>query len=204
MPNEGRARSKPRGELGQRQPIRNFKASSSQARREDLELPALGFASNQEQSCSWPARELVRERDPILQRPILAFASASGMERNGGGASRFRSYRQARDGIGIEDRQPLQRGEEDLGRVKRLALVGTMRANDELAAATLAHIRLKDFVGIVKIRDNDRESLEVTLQTGVKRRVGREETGQRLAVNRADVIDQPGGERQLRDVRVGQ
>jgi len=108
----------------------------------------------------------------------------------------------ARHGVGVEDREALQRFEINFGRVEFFGFIRAMRRGDKLPVQTAANIRLENFVRVVEVGDYDVELGKIIRKLGGQFPAAREETRQAARLNRLRAIHQSARERELHDVRV--
>src|SRR4051812_10182614 len=86
---------------------------------------------------------------------------------------------ETRHWVSVENSHALQRLEINFCGVRIRALIGSMRADDELRFGTASDVRLKNFVWIEKIRNNHRELGKKILKVLIENSVACKETGER-------------------------
>ena len=106
--------------------------------------------------------------------------------------------------ISLVDCQPFQRFEENFGRVQRSRFVRAMRSGDELRLGTTRHVRLKNCVRVVEIRNDQGEPGKIFLQRFIQNPALREEACQRAGFKGSNLIYQTARERQLHDVWIAE
>src|SRR5204862_6262901 len=121
----------------------NTRRENSHALGQPMQTLAFGFSADEQQLMVGCLNQMVQQIGPFVFRPILLIASAAGMKSEVLGRG-FRVEREARDWVGIENRQLLERFEIDSGCVKPELLIGPMRPGDELREAATPNICLKN------------------------------------------------------------
>ncbi len=133
-----------------------------------------------------------RAADPSFPLPSRVLIAASFL------------HSQPRYRVRIENRQTFERTQEHFGCMQTSGFVWPMRPGKEWRFRAAGDIGLKNFFRIIKIGNDDGETVEVFLEGSIQASVAGKETSHRTGVNGTDMINQTACQGQLRDVRIAQ
>ena len=206
MPDKSARVFEPLRQVRQWQVLRHLDSVWRQGGCQTIESFPLGFAPNEEKPKIGRLGQMLQQPGPIPFRPVFSLTSAARMQsqpipRRQDIEGQIRHV-QSRNPVGIEDGEPFERLKEYVDSMALPRFIRTMGTNDKLGLRNPRDVLMKNPVGIVKIRNDDRKTIEVFSQVGIERAVSCEKPSQSSRLNRTNLVDQTADESQLSDVRI--